>query len=65
MKLKVNFIGERRYWRAGEEIPDEEVPTILRWYAVTGDHDGALESLAPEPALRTKRHVNARKRTRR
>jgi hypothetical protein len=66
MKLSVNLVGRGRYWKAGEEIPDDEVPATIRKYAVTvtGD-DGVTESPAPdalEPAARRKRHIKAGRR---
>ena len=42
MRLSVNFIGQGRYWRAGEEI--EEVPVHLRRYEV------AINEEKQEPA---------------
>ena len=35
MKLRVNYLSRGRYWTAGEEIPDEDVPPNIRKYAVT------------------------------
>jgi hypothetical protein len=66
LKLSVNFVGLGRYWKAGEEIPDEDVPPKIAKYAVTvtGD-DGVTESPAPdalEPAARRKRHIKAGRR---
>ena len=57
-----------RYYRAGEEIPDEEVPLkIAASYAVTGDDDGALVESPPlfKPAPPPKRQPKAGKRARR
>jgi hypothetical protein len=64
VKLSVNFVGLGRYWKAGEEIPDEDVPLRIAKYAVTvtGD-DSAGESSALEPAPPAlKRQLKARKR---
>ena len=33
MKLRVHFLSRGRYWKAGEEIPDEEVPPNVRKYS--------------------------------
>jgi hypothetical protein len=67
VKLSVNFVGLGRYWKAGEEIPDEDVPPRIAKYAVTvtGD-DGVTESPALEPAPPApKRQLKAGKRARR
>jgi hypothetical protein len=70
VKLSVNFVGLGRYWKAGEEIPDEDVPPRIAKYAVTvtGD-DGVTETPAPdapEPAPPApKRQLKAGKRARR
>jgi hypothetical protein len=40
VKLRVNYLSRGRYWTAGEEIPDEEVPPNIRKYAVTVSEDG-------------------------
>lgn len=41
MKLRVNFVGSGRYWKAGEEIPEEDVPARIAKYAVSEDGDAA------------------------
>jgi hypothetical protein len=45
VKLKVNLIANRKYYRAGEEIPDDELPPFARKYAIIADADGEGESL--------------------
>ena len=37
MKLCVHFIAHGSYWKAGDEIPDDEIPPTIRKYAVTGN----------------------------
>ncbi len=69
MRLSVHFVGSGRFYRAFEEVPDDEVPATIRKYAVTvtGD-DGVTESPAPdalELAPRSKRRAKAGKRARR
>ena len=39
MKLSVHFIAGRRYWKAGEGIPDDQVPARIAEYAVSEDAD--------------------------
>jgi hypothetical protein len=66
MKLSVNLVGRGRYWKAGEEIPDEEVPATIRRYAVTVSGDDEVSNPpacdAVEPAPPAKRHVKAERR---
>ena len=54
MKLKVHLIAGGRYYKAGEEIPDEEVSPRLAKYAVTLPEDGDTADLPEleEPAKR-------------
>ena len=47
MKLRVHFLSRGRYWKAGEDIPDEDVPPNVRKYAV--------DSAEPVPELRAQR----------
>ncbi len=47
MRLRVHTILSGRYWKAGEEIPDEDVPPNIRKYA--------LSSAEPVPQLRQTR----------
>lgn len=47
MKLRVHFLSRGRYWKAGEEIPDEDVPPNVRKYAIP--------SAKPVPELRAQR----------
>ena len=35
MRLRVHTILSGRYWKAGEEIPDEDVPPNIRKYALS------------------------------
>ena len=35
MKLSVNLIGEGRYFRAGENVPDDQVSPAIARFAVT------------------------------
>jgi hypothetical protein len=37
VKLRVNYLSRGRYWHAGEEIPDEDVPPNIRKYALSPD----------------------------
>jgi hypothetical protein len=34
VRLSVSLINNGRYWKAGEEIPDEDVPPRIAKYAV-------------------------------
>ena len=44
MKLSVSLLGRGRYWRAGEEIPDAEVPAhIALKYAVAADPHAGVD----------------------
>jgi hypothetical protein len=40
MKLKVNLISGGHYYKAGEDIPESELPTFASKYAVTVSEDG-------------------------
>ena len=43
MKLAVNVISKGKYWRAGEDIPDEELsPNLLKYVA---RHNGYAEEI--------------------
>jgi hypothetical protein len=46
VKLSVNLVSGNRYYRAGEEIPDSEVPTHAAKWAVDPDVDPL-----PKPAI--------------
>ena len=35
VKFRVHFLSRRRDWKAGDEIPDEDVPPNIRKYAAT------------------------------
>jgi hypothetical protein len=35
MRLSVNFISGGKYWKVGDDIPDELVPEPVRRYAAT------------------------------
>ena len=37
VKLSVNYIAHGQYYRAGEDIPDDEVPARIRKWAVKED----------------------------
>ena len=37
MKLCVHFISKGVYWRAGDDVPENEVPDFVRKYVVTGN----------------------------
>ena len=50
MKLRVHFLSRGRYWKAGEEIPDEDVPPNVRKYAVSED---GMSSLGPMKKVRS------------
>jgi hypothetical protein len=67
VKLCVHFISQGVYWKAGDDVADEEVPDFVRKYAVTetsgngeaGSPAGskartgsAVEAVAPTPKLR-------------
>ena len=55
MKLSVNLVGQGRYWKAGEEIPGEEVPDHLRRYAVvTEEKHEPVPSVAGTQLKRSK-----------
>jgi hypothetical protein len=47
VKLRVHFLSRGRYWKVGEDIPDEDVPPNVRKYAV--------DSAEPVPELRAER----------
>ena len=61
MKLKVNLVSGNRYYRAGEEIPDGEVPVHAAKWAVDPDPDP--QPIAPQraPPSRLQREIRARK----
>jgi hypothetical protein len=40
MKLKVNLISGGRYYKAGEDIPEDALPGFASKYAVTVSEDG-------------------------
>ena len=65
MKLSVNLIGQGRYWLAGTEIAEEDVPVHLRRYAVTDDDGDASreeeKAPSPAPAKRKRSRWGARK----
>jgi hypothetical protein len=65
LKLSVNFVGLGRYWKAGEEIPDEDVPPKIAKYAVTVTGDDGVTAVEPPPSAPRKRQLKARKRARR
>ena len=67
MKLSVNVISKGKYWRAGEDIPDEELsPNLLKYVA---RHNGYAEEIQqqrsdadgvewkPQARLSSKRYV--------
>jgi hypothetical protein len=57
MRLRVNAIfGQpNRYYMAGQEIPDDKVPTAFRRYAMTPEDEKVIAS---RPAANTThRHV--------
>ena len=47
MRLSVNLIGGGRYWLAGEDVPDEDVPVHLHRYAEVKE---AGQGDVPKPA---------------
>ena len=67
-RLSVNVISKGKYWKAGEDIPDEELsPNILKYVARNNgyveeirhqrsDADG-VESKPSQPKLSSKRYV--------
>ena len=59
MKLRVNTILGRRYIRAGEEIPDDQVPPAIARYAVTASENE--KGGAPPPLATTQSAAKARK----
>ena len=58
------FVGQGRYRKAGEEIPDEDVPARIAQYAVSVSGDDRVTEAEPAPPA-PKRKVKARKRARR
>jgi hypothetical protein len=61
MKLSVNFVDQGRYWKAGEEIPDDKVPAMIRKYEVRDDDSGARPAPKPSPLANSKSPGKARK----
>ena len=62
-KLSVSLVAHGCYWRAGEDVPPEELPAFaLKYVPPAGDGESPK---SPEPALQPKRRVKARKRARR
>ena len=61
MRLSVNLVSGNRYYRAGEEIPDGEVPVHAAKWAVDPDPDP--QPIAPQraPPSRLQRENRARK----
>ena len=49
VKLGVNLIAHGRYWTAGQEIDESEVPANLCRYAMTDDDASRDEEKAPPP----------------
>ena len=54
-KLSVSLVAHGCYWRAGEDVPPEELPAFALKYVVP---DGE----SPKPAPQLKRNVKAGKR---
>jgi hypothetical protein len=53
MKLLVNLLAHGRYWKAGEEIPDSEVPAMLRkarYVMADPDPNADPQPIAPQRA---------------
>jgi hypothetical protein len=58
MKLPVALIAHSRYWRAGEEVPDDQVPEIIRnKYVMRASRDDGK----PSPLASSKHAGKARK----
>jgi hypothetical protein len=67
MKLSVNVISKGKYWRAGEDIPDEELSPNILQYVVR--HNGYAEDIQqqrndadgvewkPQPKLSSRNYV--------
>ena len=62
MKPRVHFIAKGRYIKAGEEIPDDDVPPAMAKYTVTGDAENAqpLELKRPLSCMRARQKARRR-----
>jgi hypothetical protein len=49
VKLSVNVITAGRYYRSGEEVPDQEVSDAMRKYVVRDDDGVPKPSPLPAP----------------
>ena len=61
MRLRVHTIVGGRYYKAGENVPDEEVSPTIAKYAVTVSEDGDAADM-PERRLTARKHPNMRHR---
>ncbi len=57
MKLCVHFIAHGSYWKAGDEIPIDEIPPAIRKYAVNGPSGNGAIPAAPK--MRTSSQAEA------
>jgi hypothetical protein len=48
VRLSVNTISKGGYYKAGEEIPKDELSPVMRKYAVTVSEDGAARDYQKE-----------------
>jgi len=47
VKLSVNLIAGGRYWKAGDDIPDHEIPAFAQRFVIPENGDAA--SVTPKP----------------
>jgi hypothetical protein len=64
MKLSVNLISHRRYYKVGEDIPAEQVPPAYARYAVADPAEFTpddLQDTLESPDVRKRKPAPARK----
>ena len=63
MRLKVHLIAGGRYWRAGEEIPDEELPAFAFKYSETAPVNQASSNTLTDEQPKPPRRKRSSRRT--
>ena len=63
MKLKVNLISGGRYYKAGEDIPEDELPDFASRYASDVDDGNAVDESYAETLHRQRAQLRSLKGT--